>query len=114
MIGKIAFALFVLAFIALQLSKFMGKADPAAVHKLVEGGALLVDVRSPAEFAGGHLDGAKSIPVGELEARISELGAKDRDIVVYCASGARSGSAKRALESAGFTSVHDLGAMSRW
>jgi rhodanese-related sulfurtransferase len=45
---------------------------------------------------------------------MDELGRKDERIVVYCRSGARSASAKRTLESAGYTKVFDLGAMSRW
>ncbi len=45
---------------------------------------------------------------------MAELGRKDRPIVLYCHSGNRSGRAKRLLQGAGFTSVHDLGPMSRW
>ena len=53
-------------------------------------------------------------PTRVASGRTGELGKKDQPIVVYCRSGARSGSAKRMLESAGFTAVYDLGAMSRW
>jgi hypothetical protein len=54
---------------------------------LVAKGALLLDVRSPGEFAGGHIDGAISIPVQELVGRMDELGDKSGEIVVYCQSG---------------------------
>ncbi len=104
----IAFALFMV------WRSSAGKTDPAAARELVAGGAALIDVRSPGEFASGHIEGAKNIPVGEIGARTSEVGAKDAPVVVYCRSGARSGSAKSTLEAAGFTQVHDLGAMSRW
>ncbi|MEW5742762.1 MAG: rhodanese-like domain-containing protein [Myxococcota bacterium] len=77
--------------------------------------AFLLDVRTPEEFAEGHIAGATNIPVQVLESRLSALPAKkDQDIVVYCRSGARSARAKAMLEAAGFTKVHDLGGMSNW
>lgn len=79
--------------------------------ELVAQGALLVDVRSPGEFASGHLDGAKNIPVSEVGRRLGELEPKTRTVIVYCASGARSAMAKRMLRSAGFATVYNLGAM---
>jgi phage shock protein E len=83
-------------------------------QSLVKQGALLLDVRTPGEFADRHLEGATNIPVQELGARMSEVGAKDRVVVVYCRSGHRSGNAAAMLRDAGYTRVHDLGAMSRW
>jgi phage shock protein E len=83
-------------------------------RSMVAEGAMLVDVRSPAEFAGGHIDGAKNIPIQELSRRMDELGDKDGEIVVYCQSGGRSAMAKRLLESNGFTKVHDMGGIGRW
>lgn len=83
-------------------------------RRLVDAGARLVDVRSPQEFAIGHIPGAVNIPVQDLERRMGELPGKNRPIVLYCRSGARSSNAARLLESAGYTRVHDLGAMSRW
>lgn len=98
-----------------QLSRtMMGKVPPARAHALVEAGAKLVDVRTKAEHAGGHIDGSINIPVSELSSRASELGDKAKPVVVYCASGARSASAKGILRRAGFTDVHDLGSIARW
>lgn len=79
----------------------------------VEAGAILLDVRTPGEFNSGHIEGAINIPVNDLESRISELPA-DKEVVVYCRSGARSSSAKRILESKGISQVYDLGSISRW
>lgn len=87
---------------------------PAEAKQLVEDGARLLDVRTPAEFAAGHIPGALNIPVQELDRRMGELGAKERPVVIYCRSGNRSAKAKAALEGAGFKAVHDLGAMTRW
>jgi rhodanese-related sulfurtransferase len=76
---------------------------------LAAGEAELVDVRTPREYAGGAVDGAKNIPVQQLEQRLDEVGAKDKPVAVYCRSGNRSGRAERILEEAGFEKVYDLG-----
>jgi rhodanese-related sulfurtransferase len=91
-----------------------GKVSSEDARALVEKGATLVDVRTPGEFAAGHIDGAMNIPVDVLGGRSRELPDKDAPIVVYCRSGARSGRAAKILSSNGYTNVHDLGAMSRW
>jgi rhodanese-related sulfurtransferase len=92
----------------------MGKTiSGAEARALVEKGAVLVDVRSAGEFGGGHIKGAKNIPVGEIGARAGEL-PKEKTIVVYCRSGARSGQAKSILAAKGFADVHNLGPMSAW
>lgn len=83
-------------------------------HALVANGAKLVDVRTPGEFAASHVPGAVNIPVGELGNRLKELGDPSAPIVLYCRSGARSARASGILKKAGFESVHDVGAMSRW
>lgn len=92
-----------------------GKTNTSAdeAKALVTQGALLLDVRTPAEFSGGHISGAKNIPVQELPNRMSELPPTSQQIVVYCRSGGRSASASSLLRQAGYT-VHDLGAMHNW
>jgi rhodanese-related sulfurtransferase len=91
----------------------MGRTSGAEARKLVENGAILVDVRTIEEFAQGRIEGAKNIPVQNLEARMSEL-PKDKAIVVYCRSGARSSRAMRMLKEKGFTQVYDIGGISNW
>ena len=55
----------------------------------------LIDVRTPAEYAEAHADGAINIPVEDVAAKISEVTAdKDADIYVYCRSGRRAGVAQ--------------------
>jgi phage shock protein E len=83
-------------------------------RRLVRQGAILLDVRTPAEFAEAHLPDARNIPVQELGQRLTELGARHRPIVVYCRSGARSATAARLLSERGFGNVHDLGGMGNW
>jgi len=93
--------------------------DPALAHRLVEQGALLLDVRTPQEFAKGHIEGAVNIPhdrVADQIERIGELagGDKGKPIVVYCRSGRRSGLAKHTLTEHGYGRVTNLGGMSDW
>lgn len=86
----------------------------AEARRLVERGAVLLDVRSPGEFAGGHIEGAINLPVQELHARLGEVGERTRAVVVYCRSGVRSASASATLRRAGFAAVHDLGGIGNW
>ncbi len=83
-------------------------------RKLVAAGARLVDVRSPEEYAGGHLPGAVNVPVQELDRRLAEVGPPDHELVVYCRSGHRSTRAAEILRQHGFTKVHNLGPMTAW
>ena len=80
---------------------------------LVEQGALLLDVRTPAEFSEGHLPRAANIPVQVLPNRLSEVGDRSRPVVVYCRSGGRSAQAAAMLSAAGYQ-VKDIGPMSAW
>jgi phage shock protein E len=82
-------------------------------RELVANGALLLDVRTPDEFREHHIDGATNIPVQELGSRMGELGPKDRPIVVYCRSGARSATATSMMKSAGYQ-VLDIGGIASW
>lgn len=69
--------------------------------KLVQHGALLLDVRTPEEVAAGSARGAVNIPVQELEQRLAEL-PRDKKIIVFCRSGGRSATAAGLLSAAGF------------
>ncbi|MDD5308036.1 MAG: rhodanese-like domain-containing protein [Deltaproteobacteria bacterium] len=98
---------------ALAAACATGAAPVETVSAKIQAGALIVDVRSPGEYADGHYDGAINIPVDELDARLAELGPKDRAVVVYCRSGHRSAKAKARLDAAGFTDVTDGGWLGR-
>jgi rhodanese-related sulfurtransferase len=70
---------------------------------------LILDVRTPAEYAEGHLPGAINISHDELAGRLDELGAeRNAEIVVYCRSGRRAVLAESVLVESGFTNVFDL------
>ncbi len=78
--------------------------------KLIEEGAVIVDVRTPAEFAQGHLEHALNYPVQELDQHVAKLN-KDDMIVLYCRSGARVERAIQFLQSQGFTKLHNAGGL---
>ena len=82
-----------------------------ATGKTVPADTLFVDVRTPGEYASGHVQDAVNIPLSDLQSRLAELGPKDRPLAVYCRSGNRSAVAKRILVRAGFTRVVDLGSL---
>jgi phage shock protein E len=86
----------------------------AEARKLVAAGARLLDVRSPAEFGGGHLPGAINLPVQDLDRHLADVGPRDGEVVVYCRSGHRSSQATEVLRAHGFTKVHNLGPMTAW
>lgn len=90
------------------------KTNVADARQVVAQGAMLLDVRTPAEFAAGHVRGAVNIPVDDLERRIGELGAVGSPLVVYCHSGRRSARATRLLKGHGYNEVIDIGAMPNW
>ena len=87
-----------------------------ATQIINRGKSVILDVREPAEFAAAHVRDAKNIPLGELAGRIGELEkSKARTIIVVCQKGARSASAAKALEKAGFEDVVCLdGGLAAW
>lgn len=105
-------ALVVFALIWKALSK-ASEVTNAVIREKLKKGALVIDVRTPAEFLSGHYNRAKNIPVQELQGRLSELGDKNQPIVVYCASGMRSAMAAKILTQAGFTDVINAGTARR-
>jgi rhodanese-related sulfurtransferase len=87
-------------------SSIFGKSADFA--QLVKDGAVILDVRTPVEYAGGHIEGSKNIPLQSIQQNLSKI-PKDKVIITCCASGMRSGSAKSILLSNGFKEVHNGG-----
>ena len=109
---------FVLGAIALIFILYLARPKPdisgEEAKKLVKAGARLIDVRTAQEFSGGHLSGARNIPLHELGGRLEELGDRAATVVLYCQSGMRSGRAKKMLMAAGYENVRALGSLARW
>lgn len=86
-------------------------ADSATVKKWIAGGALIVDVRTPEEFAAGNYKGSINIPLAEIESKLKIFGSRDRLIIVYCRTGNRSELARQILEKNGFKNVINGGGL---
>ena len=103
-----------IATLALVLPHALG--EPGCASEPVELGAdtVVIDVRTPGEFAGGHLEGALNIDVQspDFAAQISQLDPAG-DYFVYCRSGNRSGQAISQMSNMGFTSLTNGGSVSK-
>lgn len=74
---------------------------------------LLIDVRTPEEFASGHVPDAINVPLDVIEEKIAEVAPdKNKPLALYCRSGNRSGQAIAILQSAGYESMVNLGGIS--
>ena len=80
------------------------------------GKTVVVDVRTPEEFAKGHLRDAKNIPLADLSSRIGELDkSKGKSVVIVCQTGARADKAVKLFQAAGFDDVVSLdGGLVAW
>lgn len=86
---------------------------PSTDYKaLVSQGAIILDVRSKGEYAGGHIKGSINISVDQLTANLNKLKDKNTPIITCCASGMRSATAKSILSSHGYKNVHNGGGWS--
>jgi len=101
-------ALVIVRLVLTFLRKSRGSLSMEALSELKQKGALVLDVRTKAEFADGHVAGSLNIPLSELPDRLKELDPA-RPILACCASGMRSAKAKSILDAAGFALVHNVG-----
>lgn len=87
-----------------------------AKEKIINNGALLVDVRSKEEYNENHINGAINIDVNDInEDSISEIiFSLNTEIILYSNNGSRSSQAKELLKEYGYSNVYDLGAISNW
>jgi rhodanese-related sulfurtransferase len=104
-----------LGFAVQQLQAGQG-VDAIQAQSMVSAGALLVDVREPAEYAAIHVQNAKLIPLGDVNSRAKEIEAfKNKPVVVMCRSGHRSAMAAVMLKQDGFTQVSSMeGGIQAW
>lgn len=68
---------------------------------LIEQGAVVVDVRTPNEFKGGHIKGSKNIPLDRIGQQTEKIRKMGKPVILCCASGMRSGRAAQALKRSG-------------
>lgn len=85
-----------------MLSLIKNLFGPGTDYKtLIAEGAVIVDVRTPGEFRGGHIKGSVNIPVDSIRQHVNDLKKKGKPVITCCASGMRSSSAAAILKSAG-------------
>lgn len=78
--------------------------------------ALIIDIRTAAEFGGGHIKGAKNMPLGDLAKTVDDIAAdKDKPVLIYCNSGNTAGRAIKILQNAGFKKISNMeGGIGAW
>jgi rhodanese-related sulfurtransferase len=87
--------------------------DPARARELIDGGAQVVDVRTAAEHAAGHIAGAAHVPLERLDEEAGAL-ERERPLVVYCRGGNRSAMAAEALRNSGWEAHSIDGGLAAW
>jgi rhodanese-related sulfurtransferase len=94
----------------LQGALVTGLAPNEAVQLINREKAVVIDVCEPAEFAAGHVVGARNIPLGELESKlVGAVKNKKLPLILICQSGARSARAVATVKGLGFEQAHSLG-----
>lgn len=92
-----------------SLKRMLGLGPTVKYDQLVKQGALVLDVRTKAEYQSGHIRGSLNIPVDQLKNNLHRIPDKQRPIITCCASGMRSGSAEDILKSNGYKNVFNGG-----
>ncbi|MBL7846951.1 MAG: rhodanese-like domain-containing protein [Cyclobacteriaceae bacterium] len=91
------------------LKKLFGLSPRINYTRLIQEGAMVLDVRTPAEFEKGHIAGAINIPIEQLRANMNQLVNKHRVIIACCTDGSKSWYAKNLLDANGYRSVYNAG-----
>jgi len=114
--GAVVAALAVIAVeIKERLQKFAALSAAQAV-RLMNQGALIIDLRPQEAFEAGHIGEARNVPAAELESQAESLKKwRDRTVITYCDSGMNGAGAARTLAKLGFTKVFNLdGGLNAW
>lgn len=88
---------------------FGGGGDSSAIKEYFEKGAVVLDVRTPAEWAEGHVEGAKLITLNDVPQSIEKIKAWNKPVIVVCRSGGRAGTALSYLQQAGIDAINGGG-----
>ena len=92
----------------IDLTTLADSVDVDTVHAIKDNpGVFLLDVREPDEYAAGHIPGITLIPMGDVASRLSEI-PTDKEVIVTCRTGNRSGQVADLLREQGFTNVHNM------
>ena len=98
----------------MYLLKMNSQISPQDAKDHLKAGALVIDVRSPAEFSSGHLPDAMNFPLEQIETSLpSHLKDKNQVLLLHCQGGSRSAMAKKKLDLLGYSNVFNLGSYGR-
>jgi phage shock protein E len=92
------------------LLDFLGFGNKSqSIQEFIAKGAIIIDVRSPGEFAGGHIKGSRNIPLNEISTKIDEIKNQNKPVITCCASGMRSSQATSILKQNGIDALNGGG-----
>ena len=94
----------------MELLDFLGFGNKSqSIQEFIAKGAIIIDVRSPGEFAGGHIKGSRNIPLNEISTKIDEIKNQNKPVITCCASGMRSSQATSILKQNGIDALNGGG-----
>nr|WP_235363882.1 MULTISPECIES: rhodanese-like domain-containing protein [Shewanella] len=103
-------ALFFIVIMGVSAPSYGEEKNPKIAWEHIEHGAMIVDVRTPEEFAEGHLANAINIPFEQIAEEFTKRNIdKDQSVVLYCRSGRRSGIAQESLIKLGYSNTYNGG-----
>lgn len=115
--GTFGWAIYFVALVFVVGFMFMRRSGQVSVKdaaEYVKQGAMIVDVRTPAEYSRGHLSQAFNMPLDEVDSLLpGKVKDRERVILVHCQTGLRSRKAKERLEKIGYKNVYDMGSYER-
>ena len=92
------------------LLDFLGFGNKSnSIQEFKDKGAIVIDVRSQGEFAGGHIKGSKNIPLNEIGSKINDIKKLNKPVIACCASGMRSSQATSILKQNGIDAINGGG-----
>lgn len=97
----------------LPVTSMIGSAQPEELAAALERGDAVIDVRTPEEFAAGHVPGALFLPLFSIPLRMSELN-RNEPVYIVCESGGRSMQAGQYLHEHGYQVINLMGGMAGW
>lgn len=115
--SRVGIALFFVVWSTISIAQVTDISQADLMQRIKSNHAgLILDVRSPQEYAEGHIPGAINIPHNQIGSRLAEIGSrKDKDIILYCEIGGRASAAANTLQAAGFNKLLHLdGDMRGW
>jgi len=100
-----------IAFFVIFISVLCGQSAANEKDYVFDENSIIIDVRTEKEYNGGHLSNSTNIPHGEIKEKIEEhVKGKEKEIVLYCRTGRRSGIVEKILNEMGYVNVINAGA----